>query len=65
MDKEQAKKEFNKIIQETVNKEDIIEEEAKKNGKWKQGLDSNNELFKEVNEEARRKIELLASMIDE
>jgi|GEM_PF-6311010 len=40
-------------------------EQAKEEGKWRAGLDSNKSLFKEVDDEAIKKIELLLSMIDE
>lgn len=65
MNKEQAKEEYIKIIKEANKKNDAIIKKAKEEGKWKAGLDSNKSLFKEVDNEAKRKIELLLSMIDE
>lgn len=65
MDKEQAKKEYDKIMNEVMEKHKEIEEEAKKNGTWSEwGLDSNNHLFKKVDNEAKERIKALASMID-
>ena len=64
MTKEQAKKEYEKIIHDANKKVIAITEEAKKNGTWKPGLDSNTELFEEVNEETRKRVELLKSLID-
>ena len=64
MNKEQAKKEYDKIIREANEKTISIMEEAKKNGTWKQGLDSNKELFAKHNEETKNKIKSLISMID-
>ena len=55
MNKAEAQREFEKIIQEVNEKCDIIEREAKENGIWKSGLDSNKSLFEEVNNEARKK----------
>lgn len=66
MNKEQAKKEYDKIMADVMQKHKEIEAEAKKNDTWsKWGLDSNNHLYKEVDDEAKKKIKLLASMIDE
>lgn len=64
MNKEQAKKEYEKIIHEGNEKNMAIIEDAKKKGIWKQGLDSNKELFIENDNETKRKIELLMKMID-
>ncbi len=65
MNREQANKEAEKIFDEVSEKCDEIMREAKENGTWQMGLDSNNHLFKEVHEEARKKLEILHSMIDE
>ena len=59
MDKEQARTEYKKIIQENVGKTIFVMEEAKKNGTWKMGLDTNKELFWEIDDDAKRKIALL------
>ena len=61
MTKEQAQKEYEKIIRKC---EEIIKK-AKADGTWLPGLDSNNYLFKEVDNEAKEKIKKLASLIDE
>ena len=65
MDKIQAKKEYEKIIHEQNEKTIAVMEEAKKNGTWKPGLDANEELFADIKEETKQKIEFLKSMIDE
>ena len=64
MNKEQAKKIYEKIIHESNEKTIAVIEEAKKNGTWKQGLDSNNSLFEDINKETIKKIEELVSQID-
>ena len=65
MNKEQAKIEYIKIIDESIKEEERIVQEAKKNGTWKMGLDSNRELFTELHKKTIEKINLLKSMIDE
>ncbi len=65
MNKEQAKEEYLKIIREVNRKSDEIIAEAKKNGTWRMGLDSNNDLFKEIDDEAKKKIKDLLSHITE
>ena len=54
-----------KMIFEDLNKkcEEIIKQ-AKKDGIWKSGLDSNKELFSEVENEAKEKLRELSSQID-
>ena len=65
MNKEQARKEYEKIIHDVNKKHEEIIKKAQANGSWLPGLDSNNYLFKEVNNEAKEKIKKLASLIDE
>lgn len=65
MNKEQAKTEYIKIIQSRNAKAEEIKAKAQKDGTWKQGLDSNNDLFKEIDNEVKRKIESLKMLIDE
>ena len=65
MNKEQARKEYEKIIHETNDKCEEIIKKAKADGTWLPSLDSNNYLFKEVDNEAKEKIKKLASLIDE
>ena len=64
MNKEQAKQEAEKIMREYGLKADEIERDARKNGTWRNGLDSNNGLFKDIAKEAKDKLKLLATMID-
>lgn len=66
MNKEQAKKEYEKIMLDVAKKHEEIEKKAREDGTWqKWGLDSNNALFKQVDNEAKENIQILASMIDE
>lgn len=65
MTKEEAKIEFYKILDEQNEKKDIIIAEAKKNGTWLMGLDSNNYLFVDVENETKEKIRLLVNQIEE
>ena len=55
-----------KMIFEDLNKkcEEIIKQ-AKKDGIWKRGLDSNKELFFEVENEAKEKLRKLSLQINE
>lgn len=64
MNKEQAQKEYEKIIHETNVKCEEIIKRAKADGTWLPGLDSNNYLFKEVNDEAKEKIKELAAKVE-
>lgn len=64
MTKEQAKKEALAIIEDYSKKCDLIVKEAKENGTWLMGLDSNNGLFKEAKKEAKEKLKALASKVD-
>lgn len=59
MDEKEIKKEYEKIVQEASKKKLAILKEADEKGILKPGLDSNKELFAEVEEEARKKLDLL------
>ena len=65
MNKEQAKIEYIKIIDDRNKQAEQIMQEAKKKGTWKMGLDSNRGLFAELDKKTIEKIERLKSMIDE
>lgn len=65
MTREQANQEAAKLFKELSIQHDEIMKQAKKKGTWKQGLDSNRELFVEVDNEAKEKLRLLKSMIDD
>lgn len=65
MTKEQAKKEALSIIKDFTNKCDLIRKEAKENGTWLMGLDSNNALFAEAEKEAKEKLKALTSKVKE
>ena len=64
MTKEQAMKEAVSIMRDFSKKCDLIEKEARENGTWLMGLDSNKGLFKEAEKEAKEKLKLLASKVD-
>ena len=65
MNKKQAKKEYIKILEETIKEEKQIMHEAKKNGTWKMGLDSNRDLFTETHKKAIEKLNSLKAKIDQ
>lgn len=65
MNKKQADIEAKKIFQERNKKADEIIKKAKEEGTWKNGLDSNNGLFVDLDRETKEKLKLLSSMIDE
>ena len=54
-----------KPLLDLYKKADEIIENAKKNSTWKKGLDSNNDLFIELDKATQEKLKLLQSMIDE
>ena len=65
INKEQAKIEYIKILDESIQEENRIIQEAQKNGTWKMGLDSNRELFAKLHKATMEKIKLLQSRIEE
>lgn len=66
MNRVEANKEAKKIFEKWCKDKEKIEKEAKENGTWQTvGLDSNNHLFKELDNEVKEKLEMLNSMIDE
>ena len=65
MNREDANKKAREIFREWSNWVEETMIEARSSGKWKPGLDANNELFKEINKEAKRKIEDLKQLIDD
>ncbi len=65
MNKIQADIEAEKIFDNVAKTKEEIMKKAKEDGIWKMGLDSNNDLFKKVDDEAKEKLKKLASMIDE
>ena len=65
MTKEQANKEAEKIFMEAARKSDVLIEKAKKEGTWQDGLDTKNGVSDEVYKEAKKKLELLKTLIDE
>ena len=65
MKKSEADKIFDELLRESWKKSEKIMEEAKANGTWKMGLDSNKDLFKEEEKRLKDEIKKLASMVDD
>ena len=65
MTEEEARKEAQKIFKEWAERGIELMEQAKKDGTWVSGLDSNRSLFKPLNEEMKEKLELLKTMVEE
>ena len=59
MNKRQAQAEYLNLLHKKLDEEEKIIEDAKRKGIWKDVLDSNRELFKELDTEFARKIEKL------
>ena len=64
MTKKEADEKAKKIFEELNQTHDEIIEQAKKEGIWKCGLDSNRELFVQVDNEAKEKLRELSSQIE-
>ena len=64
MTNDEAKKEIEKLCDEYNKKEDIIVEEAKANGMYKPGLDSNRELFAEAENEFKIKMQTIIDAVE-
>lgn len=66
MNKIEANNEAKKVYEKWRKDREKIEKDAKENGKWNDiGLDSNNHLFKDVDNEAKEKLAELKKMIDD
>ena len=66
MNKTEANKEAKKIYDKWCKDKQKIEKENKENGTWRTGgLDSNNHLFKELDNEVKEKLEMLKSIIED
>lgn len=57
--KEEANNELKRIIDESIEQDKRIEKEAKANGIWQMGLDSNKALFEESHQIAIEKVKAL------
>lgn len=65
MNRTEANVEAKKIFDKWNEKRNEIEKKARENGTWKEeGLDSNNYLFKEINEKAKLELAELELQID-
>ncbi len=62
---DEAKKEIDKIFDDIIKKGDIIIKQAKQEGRWLPGLDSNRHLFDEIDAERDRRILEVIAQIDE
>lgn len=62
--KKEADQEAIKLFDERNKKADEIIAKAEEEGRWLPGLDSNNYLFKELDDEYKKKIKELAERID-
>ncbi len=65
MTRAEAHEKGREVFKESFKKEEEIIKEAKANGTWQMGLDSNRHLFKELHTETMEKIRKLEEMIDE
>ena len=59
MNSEQAQNEYLELLNKKLDEEEKIIESAKRKGIWRAGLDSNRELFAELDAEYAKKIEAL------
>lgn len=66
MNRTEANKEAKKIYEKWRKEKDAIEKKAKEDGTWQStGVDANNHLFKELDNEVKEKLKKLEEMIDE
>ena len=64
MTKEQAEEEIHKLIKERIRRAEKLIKEAKENGTWLPGLDSNRALFKPLDDEIWGRIQQIQAQID-
>ena len=64
MNKEQIQAEYLELLNRKIDEESRIIEDAKKRGIWKEGLDSNEELFAELKASFEKQVEELKSKLD-
>lgn len=65
MTRQQAELEYRKLLTEWNKEKSEIMDRAKREGIWKPGLDSNGELFKDIADKYKRKLQELRDSIDE
>lgn len=65
MNKEQIQAEYLKLLSKRCDEADEIVKKAKENGTWMPGLDSNRDLFLELDKQFKIKIEELKNKLDE
>lgn len=64
MTREQANIEAEKIFKERNKKVDEVIEEAKRNGTWVNGLDTNRALYEPIDRETKEKLKKIYEAID-
>lgn len=65
MTKAEADIEAQKIFEEMSKEEEEIKKKAIAEGRWREGLDANNYLYKETHKRRWERLQKLAAMIDE
>ena len=66
MNRTEANNKAKAVFEEWKKEKEAIEAKAKEDGSWNSlGLDSNNHLFKEVDDKAKKKLAEIKAMIDE
>ncbi len=66
MNKQEANKKAKEIFVQWQEKQEQIETEAKESGVWNlYGLDSNSSLFRNADDEAKKKLKKLFNLVDE
>ena len=65
MTREQAEIEYRKLLNELVEEKEKIYEKAKADGLLKPGLDTNRDLYEEINKKYQAKIKALRESVDE
>ena len=66
MNKAEANDKAKAVFEEWKKEKEAIEKKAKEDGSWNSlGLDSNNHLFKEADDKAKKKLDEIKSKIDE
>lgn len=64
MNKVQIQAEYLELLKRKIDEEDELIEAAKERGIWKEGLDSNQEFFVELNAKFAKQVETLKSKIE-
>lgn len=65
MTREQIEQEYRKLMKERIEEGEKIMKQAKENGTWEPGLDGNHELFKDISDRYKKRIQELKDSLDE